>query len=116
MFEPYDLIIILDLLMNSTSSSIKKPLFLFFLLFRSHTKLLEQQLQAAESKVKKKEKNIQKQDKELKMLRQQLTSARQEEIERLFMSLRSHRLNYQTIMESKNIDPDVKMVCIMYAE
>ena len=46
------------------------------------------------------------------MLRQQLASSRDEEIQRLFMSLRSHRVNYKTIMESKEIKPEIKSVRI----
>ena len=49
------------------------------------------------------------------MLREKLTSSRQEEIQRLFMSLRNHRVNYKTIVESMEINPDVKMVnCFVF--
>ena len=43
-------------------------------------------------------------------LRHQLAQTREEELRKLFLSLKSHRINYRMIMENREISPELKMV------
>ena len=78
--------------------------------FRLHSKVLESELQSAKTKMKNYRKSRRQQKKEIDSYRQQLTEMRSEATQKLFMTMRSHKINYDVIEKSTVIDPEFKQV------
>lgn len=71
---------------------------------------MQSQLEQTKAKMKESNHKIDKQSKEIERLRNKLLDVKQENVEKLFMSMGSHKFNCDAISERNDVDPDVKKV------
>lgn len=79
-------------------------------LHNRHNQDVSSNLMEAKIQMKNMEKMICDQNQEMKTLHQQLDYVIRGDTHELFMSMKSHRLNYQTLIQHKEINLDLKEV------